>query len=394
MEEYSLKKLREEYNITIDELSEYSKIDSETIRTIEEKFENELSEQEKLISPKLRFYLHNLNLLNYKKNKFLNYREELEKEIFEEAKNYSKSFNQVKINRLTYIIITLATIVSMVTSIIVINKNREIQKKNIVIKSENILKNTSKLVQNLEILNLEIGKIENEEIERNLKKEIKILEEELALEKINLENIILSNQEKNKIKEAIILITIVLSISALIIMILSYLLIYNLKIKSLDNSIKTKEKIVEKINVDELIDQLDKDFDNNMIKINIYQLNAYNDQTKSQANKSFTIASITSIIGFILLCIGLVLVFFGENKPGYLTTGIGLLIEFLSGIIFYLYNKTIIKMGEYHKKIVLTQNIALALKATDDFEINKKMEIRGKIVEEILKDINKFLSEK
>lgn len=395
MEEYSLKKSREEYNITIEELSDYSQIDSETIKRIEEKRESEFSEEEKLIFPKLIFHLHNLNLSNCKKNKILNYREELEKEIFEEAKSYSNSFNQIKKYMLIFTI-TLATIVTITSAVLSIAKNKKEQEEKIVTKSENILQSISTIVQNLETLNLEIDKIENKKIEENLKKEIKILEEKLALEKINLET--LTNQKKEKIKEIItpmrISLIIIITLIMLIMLILLYLLMYNLKVSSLDNSIKTKEKIVEKINVEELINELDKDFNNNMIKINIYQLNAYNDQTKSQANKSFKIASRTSIIGFILLCIGLISVFWGKNKPGYLTTGVGLLIEFLSGIIFYLYNKTIVKMGEYHKKIVLTQNIALALKATDDFETNKKMEVRGKIVDEILKDINKFLSEK
>ena len=391
MEEYNLKNLIEKYNITIEELSDYSKINLETIKIIEKKNESELSEEEKLILNKLILSVYNLNLSNYQKNKIFNYRQELEKEIFEEAKSYSKSFYQVKRNILIFTII-LTTIVTITSAVLSIDENKKEQEEKIVTKSEDILQNISAIVQKLETLNLEIDKRENEKIEENLKKEIKTLEEKLALEKINLET--LTNEKKEKIKEMIIPTIISLIIISLLIIILLYSLMYNLKVSLLDNSIKTKEKIVEKINVEELINELDKDFNNNMIKINIYQLNAYNDQTKSQANKSFKIASRTSIIGFILLCIGLVSVFWGKNKPGYLTTGVGLLIEFLSGIIFYLYNKTIVKMGEYHKKIVLTQNIALALKATDDFEANKKMEVRGKIVDEILKDINKFLSEK
>ena len=391
MEEYNLKNLIEKYNITIEELSDYSKINLETIKIIEKKNESELSEEEKLILNKLILSVYNLNLSNYQKNKIFNYRQELEKEIFEEAKSYSKSFYQVKRNILIFTII-LTTIVTITSAVLSIDENKKEQEEKIVTKSEDILQNISAIVQKLETLNLEIDKRENEKIEENLKKEIKTLEEKLALEKINLET--LTNEKKEKIKEMTIPMIISLIIISLLIIILLYSLMYNLKVSLLDNSIKTKEKIVEKINVEELINELDKDFNNNMIKINIYQLNAYNDQTKSQANKSFKIASRTSIIGFILLCIGLVSVFWGKNKPGYLTTGVGLLIEFLSGIIFYLYNKTIVKMGEYHKKIVLTQNIALALKATDDFEANKKMEVRGKIVDEILKDINKFLSEK
>lgn len=372
MAEYTLKQLRESYEISIEELSEYSNVSLENLKEMEKLDINRIPKELEANFFKIILSLERIKKLKSTKN----YKEQLEKEIFEEARNYNSLFKKLTKK---LIILTIAIIVVVISIIITVNLDKNLNKNQINIENENILSTFISLTQELKTLSLEIEKKENEKIED----EIKALEE-----KINQEKISLLNQEKDKIKEMLILM--ILSIIFLVLTL--YSLLYNLKFRSIDNSIKTKEKIVEKFSVEALINELDKDFENNMIKINIYQLNAYNDQTKSQANKSFTIASITSVIGFILLCIGLILVFFGENTPGYLTTGVGLLIEFLSGVIFYLYNKTIIKMGEYHKKIVLTQNIALALKATDDFENEKKFEMKSKIIDELLKDINKYLS--
>ena len=52
-------------------------------------------------------------------------------------------------------------------------------------------------------------------------------------------------------------------------------------------------------------------------------------------------------------------------KYPYVVTAAGILSEFIAAVFFYLYNKTIQKMREYHQKLVLTQNISLALKISD-----------------------------
>lgn len=133
------------------------------------------------------------------------------------------------------------------------------------------------------------------------------------------------------------------------------------------------------------------EFFNRLVEINFKYLDQYYFQTKEQADKSFFLVITSGIIGLGIIIVGIVLVYKGEQKPGNIAATSGILIEFITAIFFYIYNKTILKTGEYHKKLVLSQNISLALKTTEDFQGKEKFELREKIISEITKDINKYL---
>ena len=85
--------------------------------------------------------------------------------------------------------------------------------------------------------------------------------------------------------------------------------------------------------------------------------------------------------------IGIIALFLGKTSPAYVTTATGIITEFISAIYFYLYNKTVQGMGSYHNKLVLSQNIALALKLSNSLE-NKSDEAKLNIINELVKDIN------
>jgi hypothetical protein len=62
-------------------------------------------------------------------------------------------------------------------------------------------------------------------------------------------------------------------------------------------------------------------------------------------------------------------------------------------VFFYLYNRTVLKMGEHHKKLVLTQNIGIALKITDLLPHGEKAQAQCALVGQLTFNINQFLSE-
>lgn len=48
-------------------------------------------------------------------------------------------------------------------------------------------------------------------------------------------------------------------------------------------------------------------------------------------------------------------------------------------------------MSKYHNKLVLSQNISIALKVSDSLPDEDKTKSKNKIIEELLKDINSYL---
>lgn len=153
----------------------------------------------------------------------------------------------------------------------------------------------------------------------------------------------------------------------------------------LSNLISTETEVLQ--------DDLKEDFFTNLVKINFKYIDKYYLQTQLQAEKSFVITASVAVIGFMFVLLGVAMMYFGQDaNPGYVTTGAGVIGEFIAAVFFYLYNKTIIKMGDYHQKLVLTQNVSLALKIADGLPSKEKTEAKKALVEYLSKDINVFLS--
>src|SRR6266704_6953816 len=83
--------------------------------------------------------------------------------------------------------------------------------------------------------------------------------------------------------------------------------------------------------------------------------------------------------------------FFGQTTPAYVTTASGVLGQFISAVFFYLYNSTVLKMSEYHRKLVLTQNIGLALKISDSLPTRSRERAQEKLIENLFANINAYL---
>ena len=152
--------------------------------------------------------------------------------------------------------------------------------------------------------------------------------------------------------------------------------------------LKTKYK---RLLVDEEItaipEELELDIDKNLIKLSYKYLDQYYLQTREHAQKGFALTFTVAISGGIIIIVGLIAMFLGNTTPAYVTTASGIIVEFISAVCFYLYNKTVQGMNSYHKKLVISQNIALALKLANSLSEHKD-DAKIKIIDELIKDIN------
>ena len=141
-----------------------------------------------------------------------------------------------------------------------------------------------------------------------------------------------------------------------------------------------------------LQNDLENDFFNNLVKINFKYIDKYYLQTQIQADKAFTMCAIAALIGFVVIIAGVVQMYVGQTNPAYVTTAAGVISEFIAAVFFYLYNKTILKMAEYHRKLVLTQNIGLALRITQDLPDEQRIGSQISLVDRLSTDINALLA--
>lgn len=114
-----------------------------------------------------------------------------------------------------------------------------------------------------------------------------------------------------------------------------------------------------------------------LVKINIENLAAYYSLVKTHTSQSFKVSLLISVVGFALIGAGLVIDFEYDKKTiGYISTGSGVITELISGVLFYLYNKTIRQLKEYHDSLINVQNILLSFKlieSTTDEKVKAEM---------------------
>jgi len=147
------------------------------------------------------------------------------------------------------------------------------------------------------------------------------------------------------------------------------------------------------LGVESLKEDTSENFFTKLVRINFKYIDQYYLQTQEQADKSFILASFAAVIGYIVIIVGIVLMFIDKTKSAYIATGSGIISEFISAVFFYLYNKTIQKMSTYHQKLVLTQNISLAMKITEEMDKDQKAKSLEVLIDRLTTDINKYLAE-
>ena len=154
----------------------------------------------------------------------------------------------------------------------------------------------------------------------------------------------------------------------------------------------TQEREAIQAETSELKGRIDEDFFNSLVKINFRYIDQYYLQTRVQANKSFLAAVFAAVAGLAVTILGIVMMYNGQLEPGYVSTGAGLISQFIAAVFFYLCNKTVIAMAGYHRKLVLTQNVGLALRITQDLPADRKAEARLQLIDRLSTDINALLA--
>ncbi len=143
---------------------------------------------------------------------------------------------------------------------------------------------------------------------------------------------------------------------------------------------------------EELQESIQEDFFNKLVKINFKYLDQYYLQTQEQADKSFRLTLFACLIGLAIIVTGIVMMFKDKTEPAYVTTAAGIMSEFIAAVFFYLYNKTVQKMSQYHHKLVITQNISLALKITQELPDTEKSAAQNKLIEKLTENVNSLLA--
>lgn len=122
-----------------------------------------------------------------------------------------------------------------------------------------------------------------------------------------------------------------------------------------------------------------------LVRINVENLAEYYAMVKSHTNNSFRLSAAAGGIGFLLILLGLGFGFFGrgpgEQATAYVATAAGIITEFIAGVFFFLYNRTVRELKEYHDSLLAVQDILLCFKIVEDIHDEKE---RGQVLGQML----------
>ncbi len=121
-----------------------------------------------------------------------------------------------------------------------------------------------------------------------------------------------------------------------------------------------------------------------LVDINVSNLSDYYRMVKVHTDKSFFASLSAGVVGFILIVTGLFIGFTNftnSESIAYLATGSGVIVEFISGVFFYLYNRTTLQLKGYHDSLVSIQNVLLSFKIIEDTtDSNAKLEMTKSMI--------------
>ena len=116
----------------------------------------------------------------------------------------------------------------------------------------------------------------------------------------------------------------------------------------------------------------------------MHLLTIYHQLVLEQARQSFRWALKTGMYGFCFLILSILLLLLKQSFEVSLISLIsGSLIEFISGIHFYLYNKATLQMAGFHEQLYRTQRFLLANSLIESLDGNLKHQTRSELVQVI-----------
>ena len=118
--------------------------------------------------------------------------------------------------------------------------------------------------------------------------------------------------------------------------------------------------------------ELPDDLESKLIALNLKYQDRYYFETGLQANKSFIASLVVAILGFVMVCVAIVLFLYEQIPAASVTVAAGALTELISALFFYLFNKTVLSMASYHQRLLFTQNIALFAQTCSVFTRGQK----------------------
>ncbi len=142
--------------------------------------------------------------------------------------------------------------------------------------------------------------------------------------------------------------------------------------------INNKESKNIQIETDQVVKNIQNQSDYDVFKLlykNVRESTEYYIISKRQANKSFTLAIISCFLGVIIYICGFLIVAILNKDIALFTTISGTVVELIAGLSFWVYNKCVKQLSEYHKRLSSTEKYLTSIQMADKMNDNGREEM-------------------
>ena len=139
-----------------------------------------------------------------------------------------------------------------------------------------------------------------------------------------------------------------------------------------------------------------------IIRLNLNQITEYYTINKNQARRSFSFSASVILLGFITIIAAIIVTFVREDKQIEISiiSGIsGILLQFIGGANFVLYNRTVEQSNRFYKQLTRIQDTMLAVELCKQIkDKDKNLELMDKLITNLIQrssiELESGLSEK
>lgn len=148
-----------------------------------------------------------------------------------------------------------------------------------------------------------------------------------------------------------------------------------------------KESTSIKQETEDIVNQIQNQPDYDVFKLlykNVRESTEYYIISKRQANKSFSLALISCFLGVIIYICGFFIVAFFDQDIAILTTISGSIVELIAGLSFWVYNKCVKQLNEYHKRLNSTEKYLTSIQMADRLNETERAEMYKWLIQNVM----------
>ncbi len=153
------------------------------------------------------------------------------------------------------------------------------------------------------------------------------------------------------------------------------------------NSFVKKENRTIKQETEDIVKDIQNQPDYDVFKLlykNVRESTEYYIISKRQANKSFTLAIISCLLGVIIYICGFLIVAILDKDITLFTTISGTVVELIAGLSFWVYNKCVKQLSEYHKRLSSTEKYLTSIQMADKMTESGREEMYKWLIQNVM----------